>query len=274
MPMQNEVVIYDLEYTTWPGALKRGWSGKNEYKEITWVAAIVTDVESLEEIDSFSCIMKPNINPVLSDYFVELTGLTNERLTREGVSFFQGIQAFHHFVNSRPMLCHGWDTVSMLENLKLNNIQFRAKRLGDACPIEISLSKTKANELSEQADTANGLLLNVYGSGIKVACEATQGGIVYEVDFTNKDRLISPTTYIGYDIRPWFNENAPETIHRDSGELAATLGKSVIEGNNHEPLFDVRSLLNGARHLIQDRDVDNVFMDLIRRVQSIPKTSS
>lgn len=271
--MHNEVVIYDLEYTTWPGALKRGWSGKNEHKEITWIAAIVVDAESLKEMDSFSRIIKPTINPVLSDYFIELTGLDNDRLAREGQSFIHGIQAFHYFVGSRPMLCHGWDTVAMLENLKLNGIAFRSKGLKDSRPLEINLSKSEPYPLNESKDDTNSLLLNVYGLGVKLASEATQGGIVYEADFNNNGELISPTTYIGYDIRPWFNKNAPETVHKDSGELASTLGDSFIEGNMHDPLFDVRSLLQGARHLIQDRHVDNVFLDVIHKVSISPAAS-
>ncbi len=52
----NEVIIYDLEYTTWHGAIERNWSKENEIREITWIAAILVDVNTLQEIDSFDCI--------------------------------------------------------------------------------------------------------------------------------------------------------------------------------------------------------------------------
>jgi hypothetical protein len=43
----KEVVIYDLEYTTWPGALERHWSGKDEYREIIRIGAISIDLPPL-----------------------------------------------------------------------------------------------------------------------------------------------------------------------------------------------------------------------------------
>ena len=271
--MRNEVVIYDLEYTTWPGALERGWAGRDEHKEITWLAAIIVDAETLNMIDSFSCIIRPTINPVLSDYFIDLTGLTNERLGSEGVSFFKGIQAFHYFVGDRPMMCHGWDTISMLENFRLNGVAFRAIRLKDSRPIEISLNKTDERRINTSIDGIEKLTLNAYGSGIKIASEATQGGIAYELSLNKSSKLISSKTYIGYDIRPWFNENAPETLRKGSGELSAALGVTQIDGKLHEPLFDVRSLLEGARSLIHGRQVDNVFMDVLNKVSAFYETS-
>ena len=39
----KEAVIYDLEFTTWPGALERNWLGKGEYREIIRIGAIIVD---------------------------------------------------------------------------------------------------------------------------------------------------------------------------------------------------------------------------------------
>ena len=77
-------VIFDTEYTTWPGCQENGWIGKQK-KEIVQIAAIkVTD--QLKVIDEFNALCKPVINPVLSDYFTKLTHITNEQVEKYGES--------------------------------------------------------------------------------------------------------------------------------------------------------------------------------------------
>ena len=66
-------IVFDLEFTSWEGSMQRNWSGENEYKEIVQIAAIkVTDGKIS---DKLNILVKPNINPNLSDYFQKLTFL-------------------------------------------------------------------------------------------------------------------------------------------------------------------------------------------------------
>ena len=76
----KEAVIYDLEYTTWSGAHERKWSGKDEYREIIRIGAISIDLDSLQEIEALDLIVKPSVNPILSDYCVKVTDITDEQI--------------------------------------------------------------------------------------------------------------------------------------------------------------------------------------------------
>jgi inhibitor of KinA sporulation pathway (predicted exonuclease) len=71
----DRFAILDLEYTSWPGARERQWSGPGEHREIVEIGLVVVHRESLEEIAGLSLLVRPRHNPVLSDYFRELTGI-------------------------------------------------------------------------------------------------------------------------------------------------------------------------------------------------------
>ena len=258
--MANEIIIYDLEYTTWRGAIERNWSKKNEIREITWIAAILVDVNMLREIDSFDCIIKPTINPVLSEYFVDLTGLTQERVDKEGTSFGEGVRAFQRFVNLRPIVCHGWDIVAFLENFQLNNLKFRARRIDDNVPLELNLNKSDKRQSDESIRTPKLLMLNAYGANMKLVEENTYG-VVCEVDLEHPGQFKSPSILTSFNIKPWFNTNAPETIGKYAGELATAFGKFTTDGNIHEPLYDVRSILHGAKYLINNCGAENILKE-------------
>ena len=64
-------------------------------------AAISIDAQTLAETASFSVLIKPVMNPVLSDYLVALTRITNERLAAEGTDFVAGVRAFVDFAAGR-----------------------------------------------------------------------------------------------------------------------------------------------------------------------------
>jgi len=257
-PEMNEIVIYDLEYTTWQGALERDWSKENEFREITWIAAITVDVDTLQETDTFDCIIKPTINPKLSEYFIDLTGLTQQRADKEGKPFLEGICAFRRFVNSRPTVCHGWDAIALLENFKLKNLKFQAKRLDDGIPIVLNPDKGGNRQKEEPIQTRESLMINMYGSDMNLG-EKTPNQVFYKVDLDHPGQFVSPSLFTCFNIKPWFNTNAPETIGKYAGELATAFGQFTADGNVHEPLFDVRSILHGAKHLINNCGADNIF---------------
>jgi inhibitor of KinA sporulation pathway (predicted exonuclease) len=104
-----EVVVFDTEFTAWPGSMARAWGGPGEHKEIIQIGAVILDSESLEERLAFSVLIRPVLNPVLSEYLVDLTGITNERLAAEGVDFATGVAQFVQFAGPRPLHAYGRD---------------------------------------------------------------------------------------------------------------------------------------------------------------------
>jgi len=87
----GSLAIIDAEYTTWIGAMERGWAGKNEYRELVQFAYVEVDTERLGDKDYYfslrtvSWLVKPSINPRLSEYFEELTGITNDMVVSTGI---------------------------------------------------------------------------------------------------------------------------------------------------------------------------------------------
>lgn len=125
-------VIYDTEYTTWEGALKRNWSGPNEYRELVKLSALKIEIkDDIKIVDTFDILCKPQKNPILSDYFVDLTGITNFDINNKGVSFINSLNNFLEFSteNNKLLNCYcygsnlGIDADMLLENMDLCNIE-------------------------------------------------------------------------------------------------------------------------------------------------------
>ncbi len=93
--MEKEYIIFDTEYTSWEGAMASDWSEPWQEKEIIQIAAI--KIKNDKVIDSFDCLVRPVKNPLLSEYIIELTGITNEDIQANGLSFKQAYGNFIEF---------------------------------------------------------------------------------------------------------------------------------------------------------------------------------
>lgn len=118
-------VIFDTEYTSWKGCLENGWHG-HQKKEIVQIAALKIS-EHLSVTASFEMLCKPVVNPVLSDYFTDLTHITNAQIAKYGRPFGEVYEAFEDFAEDSICYSHGWnagwfdksDGEIIQENLKL-----------------------------------------------------------------------------------------------------------------------------------------------------------
>jgi len=94
-----DIIVMDLEWTSWEGARKRHWSGPGEEMEIVQIGAVkLADRDGLPEIDAFEVMVRPRINPRLDPYFISLTEITQARLDREGIDLKPALNAFTAFV--------------------------------------------------------------------------------------------------------------------------------------------------------------------------------
>lgn len=122
-------VIFDTEYTTWEGCLQNGWTNGKK-KEIVQLSALKV-TEDFEIIAQFNQMCIPTINPILSEYFINLTGITNETVQKNGVSFAELYADFKAFVKDDICCSHSWgkdfkdkaDGDVITENLLINNLQ-------------------------------------------------------------------------------------------------------------------------------------------------------
>ena len=71
------------------------------------IAAIKID-DNLEVVDSLNLYVKPKFNPDLSEYFQELTKITNQKLDDCGIDFAKAYQIFYNFCQGMECFSHGW----------------------------------------------------------------------------------------------------------------------------------------------------------------------
>jgi inhibitor of KinA sporulation pathway (predicted exonuclease) len=64
-------------------------------------------------------LVKPRVNPILSDYLVALTGIDNKQLAARGVDFITAYRAFLDFTAASHAWAHGRDDLILAGNLKL-----------------------------------------------------------------------------------------------------------------------------------------------------------
>ncbi len=122
------LIIFDTEYTSWKGCQEKGWVG-NQKREIVQISALKVSSD-LDVISEFNLVCKPVINPVLSDYFVDLTHITQAQIENHGVKFAEAYEKFETFVADCVCYSHGWgkdyfnasDGAILEENLKLYNV--------------------------------------------------------------------------------------------------------------------------------------------------------
>lgn len=121
------VVILDLKYTAFEGSRERLWAGENEYREIVQIGGILCSNDAgevLREVASFDVLVLPQINPVLSDYFTRLAGITQERLEEQGIDPHLAFDELDAFIDGAPVLSWGRDGRVLIENLRLSGIEW------------------------------------------------------------------------------------------------------------------------------------------------------
>ncbi len=116
-------VLLDTEYTAWEGSRESAWSGSGEYREMIQIGAIIVD-ENLRERSPFMCYVRPVKNPILSDFIIELTGISQEMVDVRGISLDQALKVLSVAVQGLPIYCYGRDGQFLRENCALLGIHF------------------------------------------------------------------------------------------------------------------------------------------------------
>ncbi len=125
IPRHGKIVVFDMEFTSWPGFMAAGYKQPGRYPEIIQIGAVKLDASNgLGEIDAFEVLVVPRHNPVLSEYIIDLTGITQATLDAHGLSFADALAAFTAFMgdDTSAMISFGRDDEILLENCALNDI--------------------------------------------------------------------------------------------------------------------------------------------------------
>lgn len=130
------LVIFDLELTAWPGSMARNWSGPGEYPEIIQIGAVRLD-GNLCETGALDVVVKPRLNPILSDFITDLTGITQERIDREGIDVIEALSRLAALAEGAgAILCNGADDAWIRRNVTLLGIDdpLAGRRFGSLSP--------------------------------------------------------------------------------------------------------------------------------------------
>lgn len=127
MPRISEseiVIVGDTEYTTFGPTRETGWPEPHHHKEIVQIAAIKLNLATGQEVETFDRFVRPTINPNLTQYFTDLTGITQNEVDLHGVSFNVRLAEYTAFCGDYPAWVFNADGEVFEENCRLNGASF------------------------------------------------------------------------------------------------------------------------------------------------------
>jgi len=95
------------------------WSRPGEFTELVQIGAVRVDAENFAVEAEMDILVRPRINATLSDYLVNLTGITNEEVGARGVDFAEAYRAFLDFADGCVTLAFGTDNLIFEDNIRL-----------------------------------------------------------------------------------------------------------------------------------------------------------
>ena len=169
---QMSFVIFDTEYTTWEGCLKHGWNNGRK-KEIVQISALKVS-ENLEILQEFNVLCQPTINPILSEYFINLTHITNDLVEKNGIPFASAYCKFKDFAGKDVCYSHSWgadflnqsDGLIIKENMALYNLTLHDDIIyRNIAPIFAELYKNHRIQVKSQS---SGQIVEILGISEKL----------------------------------------------------------------------------------------------------------
>lgn len=162
-------VLFDTEYTAWGGSRENDWKIPGQHKEVIQIGALRVD-PNLTEVAFFNAYIKPVKNPQLSDYIIDLTHITQEKIDTEGESFERALKKFSDFCIDLPLYAWGGDTEVLKENCELVGIPF---------PLQHNQS-TKLHPLLTPVLDERGIDISKYTSGTLIEAFGKKGGRAHD----------------------------------------------------------------------------------------------
>src|SRR5262245_39106854 len=119
------IIVFDLETTAWEGSLAANWSGPGEYREVVQIGAVRL-APDLSEVSNFLRYIRPVRSPVLSSYFTDLTGVTQQMINARGTDFSTALHDFVDFVGAASaIVSNSTDGDVIVENCRLHGFPCR-----------------------------------------------------------------------------------------------------------------------------------------------------
>lgn len=124
--LKYPMVLVDTEYTAFGHSYNTAWWKPWQHKEIIQTGAIKLN-ENKKEVANLNILVKPKINSILSKRFVKLTGISQEKVDKYGISFVEALNKFIEFSKNCNICTYDTDYYIFNENCELNKIKFPFK---------------------------------------------------------------------------------------------------------------------------------------------------
>lgn len=114
--MNQQYIFLDLEYC-YPGML-RGTPRPTaaDKRQIVQIAAIKYDLATRQELASFDVLAEPAYETQVTDFFEELTGITQQRIDAEAIPFPDALQKLVAFCGDTPIMTFDQDWFVIEQN--------------------------------------------------------------------------------------------------------------------------------------------------------------
>jgi inhibitor of KinA sporulation pathway (predicted exonuclease) len=122
LPRAPHTIVFDLEFTAWDGSMAASWLRPEEFKEVVQIGAVKVD-EAFELLETFDVLVRPRINPIMSVFLENLTGITNDDVRARGIDFLEAYRRFISFAGGLPVLAFGRDDLVLAANFRLYGIR-------------------------------------------------------------------------------------------------------------------------------------------------------
>mgnify|MGYP001162836542 FL=1 len=129
----KKFIIVDLEWTSWKG----NYLGKNfgvekrknwQKKEIIQIGAIKFN-KNYKILDSLNLYVKPYFNPILSNYIINLTNITNKLIEKKGLNFIKANKKLINFSKNCTLFSNGNDGEVLKKNYHYYKINLNCLKI-------------------------------------------------------------------------------------------------------------------------------------------------
>lgn len=100
-------VIFDTEYIADKGMKEEGFCGWQN-REVIQIAALKIN-NKLEVVDKLNLYITPKLHKKIPQYFVDLTGIDDEIMLKNGMKFDEAYKIFKNFVSDDICYSHSWN---------------------------------------------------------------------------------------------------------------------------------------------------------------------
>ena len=123
-------IIFDTEYTAWKETQKKGYNMVTQFPEIVQIGALKVD-KDFKIVDKLNMYIKPKINLELSEYFINLTKISQKRVDSNGISLVKALNLFYNFSKNNGKLLdlysYGNDYDILKKNLDIHHVSSNSK---------------------------------------------------------------------------------------------------------------------------------------------------